>query len=232
MLLLCPSLKASARFCFWLSLLVISFGSVASTNGQSENLNQQQAVNAEKFFQDRIQTVFTTLVKEKHRFQNPAELKAFAESNLVDYWDIEATLLSMLGRTLWTELSSKQQMELLKEFKLTLTRYFMEAYGLYTGQPIALKQLMLNSDGSKGWLIINVEMDYLPDLQIDIKIKKHNEKWLFQDLRFHGLLYSSLKRDWYQGTLRQQGFDTLINQLKEKNDNFFNQLQLAKVGIH
>ncbi|NVK74105.1 MAG: hypothetical protein HWE24_11530, partial [Oceanospirillaceae bacterium] len=47
----------------------------------------------------------------------------------------------------------------------------------------------------------------------------------FRDIRFQGIRYTYMKRDYYQTTLQESGIDALVAELDSKNRQFFQALK-------
>lgn len=181
-----------------------------------------------QFFETQLHEVFNELKQKPEQYQQASKLRQLAEEYIVDFWDVDATLLAMVGRSRWEPLSSQQKKALRLAFRDTLTRYFMEAHQYYSGQPVTLQSIQLNNEGDKGWLTIAIELDYMPDLTVDLSLIKQNQQWMFRDIRFKGIRYTRMKRGYYQGMLEEFGFDKLLADLNEKNEAYFSALGLAE----
>ncbi|WP_144393564.1 ABC transporter substrate-binding protein [Pleionea sediminis] len=180
--------------------------------------------DVEKVFEQQLESIFNELKSSPRKYQSATELKRLAEDKIISRWDIEATLLLMIGRSQWAALTDSQKTQLSRSFSDTLTRYFMEAYGFYDGQTVALSSVKLNNDRTKGWVSINIELDYMPDLVVDLSIVNRSERWLLRDVRFQGIHYTHMKRDYYQGMIQKFGVEKLVADLNKKNRDYFSAL--------
>jgi ABC-type transporter MlaC component len=191
----------------------------------NNNLEQQLTEQ----FNAQLHRLFQQLASPPEAEVQSKWLLQLAETEIIRHWDIESTLLGMVGRTQWQALSREQQQALSESFKLTLIRYFMEAYQYYDGQKVRLEGVQLNAAQNKGWLKLVIDLDYVPDLTVDLSLIRRGDQWLFRDLRFQGIAYTRLKRGYYQSRLKQQGVQQLISELDAKNLSFFEQLGLKEV---
>ncbi|NVK49911.1 MAG: ABC transporter substrate-binding protein [Cyclobacteriaceae bacterium] len=192
---------------------------LASFNARSEEQSPQA------FFEQQLFEVFSELRARPEYYQSLDTLVPLAESYIINHWDIEATLLALVGRTQWEPLTQAQKLALQQAFRETMLRYFIEAYAYYDDQPVTLTEVALNESGDKGWLRIAIEIEYAPDIPIDISIAKHDGQWKFRDIRFQGIRYTYMKRDYYQTTLQESGIDALVAELDSKNKQFFHALK-------
>jgi len=179
------------------------------------------------FFDQRLNEVFSKLRENPENYKNLDTLVPLAEEYILNHWDIDATLLAMIGRTHWESIASNDKVALNQAFRTTMLRYFLEAYSYYDGQPVELTDVSLNKAEDKGWLRINIVLDYAPDIPVDISIAKKDGQWLFRDIRFQGIRYTYMKRDFYQGTIEDKGVSGLIDSLNQKNLHFFQVLEQA-----
>ncbi|NVJ60855.1 MAG: ABC transporter substrate-binding protein [Gammaproteobacteria bacterium] len=181
-------------------------------------------------FKSQLDSLFNSLrtTHQKSDFQ-PEKIRHLAEEHILNRWDVEGTLLLMIGKSLWEDMTNNQQLSLKEEFKLTLLRYFMEAYAYYDGQNVHFEKLILNKDQNKGWVGISIELQYAPDMPVEFNIiQSKSGDWLFRDIRFQGIQYSKMKRNYYQNKISEIGVSGLINELAQKNEAFFAETGLSK----
>ena len=200
----------------WLSLLLFSFYLPCALSVKTDN--------AGTVFQQRVDT----LQQKLKLWQNPSalQLKQLAESQVLEYWDIQGSIIALIGRSQWTALAENKKIELSNAFKNTLIRYFMEIYGYYMGQRIRIDQTQLNPSGDKGWVRLMIDMDYLPEFPVDVKVVKSDKIWKYQDIRVQGISYVQMKRNYFSETIKKQGVSYLITELNKKNLAFFRQRKL------
>jgi ABC-type transporter MlaC component len=177
-------------------------------------------------FQQRVDALHQVLKQKSTKLATPVELKQAAKQHITDRWDLDSSLIGMLGKTLWKTLAAEDQTQLQDALADTLTRYFMEAYDYYSGQPIGLKEVALNSKGTKGWLRLNVEIEYAPDISIDIAVVRRQDQWLYRDVRVQGISYLTLKRGHYQALVEEGKVKQLIAELNDKNTSYFQEVGL------
>nr|WP_256489340.1 ABC transporter substrate-binding protein [Pleionea sp. CnH1-48] len=158
---------------------------------------------------------YIKLPKRSHSVAIP-----IVENNILKHWDVEGSLVLLIGRAKWDDLEPGNQNKLKKAFETTLTRYFLEALAYYQGQPIRVSSVTLNEKKTRGWLRVLVEIDYLPSFPIDLKVVNKEQKWLLQDIRVQGIRYSKMKRNWYSEQLKVS-INHLIAELENKNNSFF-----------
>ncbi len=210
--------KVKFHSILFISLLAVLFIGPVSAMSVKEQLSLQYGAH--------INRLFTSLTSNPQLASQPEWLMQLAEKEIISHWDIDSTLLAMIGRTQWQGLEEVDQKALQQSFKLTLIRYFMEAYSYYDGQTVRLESLQLNDTQNKGWLKLLIELDYMPDMTVDLSLIKQDERWLFRDLRFQGISYTRMKRGFYQSMLKEKGVKQLIAELDAKNRSFFQQLGL------
>ena len=208
------------------SILVLWCGALTADQSLESELradfSAKLALLVQEMNQQRVKPLHEKDIRVIHRL---------AKKEIVELWDAKSTLLGLIGRSSWNQLTAEHQSQLEHAFRETMTRYFMEAYAYYSGQPIEIKAIKLNKKRTKGWLQLEVKLDYLPDFQVDVGITRRENQWLYRDIRVQGISYISLKRQYFQGTIANQGVEGLIADLVEKNRNFFAQFpKLAAKG--
>ena len=75
-----------------------------------------------------------------------------------------------------------------------------------------------------GWIQVLMESSLIPDIVLDVLIKQTEPEkgtWQAVDIRFKGITYVSVKKHSFRETIEEQGIDTLINDLKRKNREYF-----------
>lgn len=211
-------IRAKLLCSLFVSLLAVLFIRPVGADTVKEQLTHQ--------YDSHLNRLFSSLTSNPELASQPKWLMQLAEKEIVSHWDIDSTLLAMIGRTQWQRLNETDQKALQQSFKLTLIRYFMEAHSYYDGQTVRLDSLQLNQTQDKGWLKLLIELDYMPDMTVDLSLIKQDDRWLFRDLRFQGISYTRMKRGFYQSMLKEKGVKQLIAELDAKNRSFFQRLGL------
>ena len=196
-----------------LFLLIAGFWAIAPVSANEGSVGE--------LVQERIEDLMSHIQQLKKEKVALSQLKAMAQKKLIDNWDVQGSLVSLVGKSRWGLLSADKQKQLIQEFQSTLTRYFIEVYSHFDDQRVYYDKLKLNKNYNKGWAKVIVSADYLPDFAIDIKIVNKNKQWMYQDIRVHGVSYLKMKRSYYSNTLDKQGADHLIAELRKKNVSFF-----------
>jgi len=83
--------------------------------------------------------------------------------------------------------------------------------------------VVVNQQGTLGWVQVRMQSPILLDLNLDLLIKRtDNANWKAVDVRFKGITYVSIKKHEYRDIIEKNGVTALIETLNQKNAEFFN----------
>ncbi|MHC9510127.1 MlaC/ttg2D family ABC transporter substrate-binding protein [Kangiella sp. M94] len=206
-----------------LSLLVLLwlFSQPANASLDKQSLKQ--------FFQHKLDTI-NDFMQENHKkaLQTPSLLMTFVDSELLTVWSAKNTIRAMLGAERWSKLTVEQESELIKAYEETMRRYLYEVMRQYQGQIATVDSIRLNSKQNKGWLTVVLNSSSLPDLSIDLKIYKEGTAWTIYDFSFQGISFIKMKQNYFQSTFDEVGFEGVLTDLNNKNEEFNKKIKVAK----
>ena len=131
----------------------------------------------------------------------------------------------MIGSKSFKSLAEKTQSKFVAAVEKTLIRYAFDGIDSYSGQQFQLVDVAISDSGKMGWVQVLMESQILPDLNLDILVKRNKTGvWKAVDVRFKGITYVAVKKYQFKKILEKQGAGALIASLNEKNNSFFGAL--------
>ena len=157
--------------------------------------------------------------------KDPSAYQAFLDQYVRPYWDVSSTSRALIGGKNFIGLDKQHQLKLVDAVDKTLVRYAFEGIDFYSGQQFTLVDVAISDSGKMGWVQVVMKSKILPDLNLDILVKRNNEgNWTAVDVRFKGMTYVAVKKYQFKNILEKQGVGALIASLNEKNNKFFSEL--------
>ena len=153
---------------------------------------------------------------------NPVAYYDFIASTVINLWDSSSTTRALLGKSHYTKLSDQQRLSLIAAVDQTLVRYAFEGLESYGGQAFRVADVVVNEKQGMGWVQVLMESPIIPDINLDILIKRTEANaWQAVDIRVKGITYVAIKKHKYREILEEQGFNALMDNLTDKNTDFF-----------
>jgi ABC-type transporter MlaC component len=155
--------------------------------------------------------------------QNPSAYADFINTRVKSSWDVASTTSALIGKPRFLALAPVEQSSLVAAVDRTLMRYAFEGLEHYTAQSFDVVDVVVNQQGTLGWVQVRMQSPILLDLNLDLLIKRtENANWKAVDVRFKGITYVSIKKHEYRDIIEKDGVTALIETLNQKNAEFFN----------
>jgi ABC-type transporter MlaC component len=155
--------------------------------------------------------------------QNPSAYADFINTRVKSSWDVASTTSALIGKPRFLALAPVEQSSLVAAVDRTLMRYAFEGLEHYTAQIFDVVDVVVNQQGTLGWVQVRMQSPILLDLNLDLLIKRtDNANWKAVDVRFKGITYVSIKKHEYRDIIEKNGVTALIETLNQKNAEFFN----------
>ena len=153
---------------------------------------------------------------------NPVAYHAFVTSTVVNLWDSSSTTRALVGKKHYIKLSDQQRRSLIDALDETFIRYAFEGLKSFGGQVFRVTDVVVNEKQGMGWVQVLMESPIIPDINLDILIKRNDANaWQAVDIRVKGITYVAIKKHKYREILEEQGFNALMDNLTDKNTDFF-----------
>lgn len=195
------------------------------SNANTKPINE--AVDGKARVWEQFEKLFGSVTEQLSNHQqmyinNPVAYHEFLSSTVVELWDSSSTTRALLGKAHYSNLSEEQRLTLVDTVDQTLIRYAFEGLESYGDQEFKVDDVVVNEDQGMGWVQVLMESPVLPDINLDILIKRNSaDIWRAVDIRVKGVTYVAIKKRKYREILEEQGFSALINNLKNKNTEYF-----------
>ena len=208
------------RFLWAITMLLTSSVVVASAEPQSLEAEEQRV-------ESRFVPLFSVVTEQLSTRQadyllDPSAYNRFIDTNVKSLWDTSSTTSALIGKTRFKGLMADDRQALVAAVDDTLLRYAFEGLENYGGQVFEVVDVVVNKGGTMGWVQVLMESPIIPDLHLDLLIKRTSEgNWRAVDVRFKGITYVSIKKHEFREIIEEQGVSALIDSLNSKNRDYF-----------
>ena len=147
---------------------------------------------------------------------NQDKIFALAEEKILPNFNFDRVSRLVLGKN-WTKATPDQKAAFQTEFRTLLLRTYATALSKYKNQTIEYKPLRL-SDGANTAAVKTVILQ--PGGQpiaVDYALEKQSDAWKVYDIVIEGVSLVTNYRGQFTQEIRQNGLDSLIKKLAEKN---------------
>ncbi len=147
---------------------------------------------------------------------NQDKIFALAEEKILPNFNFERISRLVLGKN-WTKATPDQKNSFQKEFRTLLLRTYATALSKYKNQVIEYKPLRL-ADGANTAAVKTVILQ--PGGQpvaVDYALEKQADAWKVYDIVIEGVSLVTNYRGQFSQEIRQNGLDSLIKKLADKN---------------
>ena len=181
----------------------------------------KQSVTAE--FEQLFVSVTDQLSNRQEKYiKDPIAYHAFLMSTVVELWDSSSTTRALLGRKHYESLTKEQKSALISAVDDTLIRYAFEGLESYSGQVFKVDDVVINEEKGMGWVQVLMVSPVIPDINLDLLIKRTPQgDWEAVDVRVKGITYVAIKKHGYREIFEEKGFDSLLVNLSDKNNEYF-----------
>ena len=174
-------------------------------------------------FEQLFVSVTDQLSSRQEKYINdPIVYHAFLMSTVVELWDSSSTTRALLGEKHYESLAKEQKSALISAVDETIIRYAFEGLESYSGQVFMVHDVVINEDKGMGWVQVLMVSPVIPDINLDLLIKRTPQgDWRAVDVRVKGITYVSIKKHGYREIFEEKGFDSLLVNLSDKNNDYF-----------
>ena len=200
-------------------MVISSLVSAAPVYADSEQAIRTQFSNLFKLITQELSTSQAIYLRDAQAYE------AFIDARVKSSWDVASTARALVGKSVFDTLAPEIRQSLVNAVDRTLVRYAFEGLDKYSGQTFDVVDLVVNQEAGMGWVQLLVQSPLIPDVNLDLLIKRNlSKEWKAVDIRFQGITYVMIKKREYRAIIEQQGIATLIEQLVQANQAFFNNL--------
>ena len=167
------------------------------------------------FLKDSVEEISLLVSKYKERFETDDEfLREKMNSTVMPKLDIKLMSKIILGKKIWTNLSTSQKEDFVEAFKYRMTSTYMKSITAFDGE----KVVFLPYEPGKRENIAYVKSKYLipgGDIAVDYRLIKKSEEWKVYDIIFDGISLMKNYRADFREHVSQNGIESLITSLRE-----------------
>ena len=167
------------------------------------------------FLKDSVEEISLLVSKYKERFETDDEfLREKMNSTVMPKLDIKLMSKIILGKKIWTNLSTSQKEDFVEAFKYRMTSTYMKSITAFDGE----KVVFLPYEPGKRENIAYVKSKYLipgGDIAVDYRLIKKSNEWKVYDIIFDGISLMKNYRVDFREHVSQSGIDSLITSLRE-----------------
>ncbi len=196
------------------SILMTSLAISSASAANGDNGDEPALDSAHAVVHDLQQSLLQVMREGEQQLGYPGRV-AFLTPVVDRTHDIEMIIKTILGATFWHELDQAQQDLIIETFRqLSIATYagqfkqyneeqfkFLEQRDLPRDQKLVRSQLIKGDGGT-------VNFDYV--------LHRPVEHWMIINILFDGVSDLAIKRSEYRSIMQREGFQSLIDMLKEK----------------
>ncbi len=167
------------------------------------------------FLKDSVEEISLLVTKYKDRFETDEEfLRGKMNSVVMPKLDIILMSKIILGKKIWTDLSTSQKDDFVEAFQYRMTSTYMKSITAFDGE----KVVFLPYEPGKRENIAYVKSKYLipgGDIAVDYRLIKKSDKWKVYDIIFDGISLMKNYRADFREHVSESGIESLIISLRE-----------------
>lgn len=159
-----------------------------------------------------------TIVKTDKDIQsgNQQKIYAVAEEKILPNFDFERVCRMVLGKN-WRSATPEQQTAFKKEFRSLLLRTYASALGKYRDQVIEYKPLRMDAGATNATVKTQIIQNGGQPIAVDYSLAKATDGWKVYDIVIENVSLVTNYRSQFSNEIRQNGLDSLIKKLADKN---------------
>ena len=192
------------KYLFLSFLLSLSFTSIAE-DGPLE------------LVQKTADDVLSVLKSDQSLQEDKEKIYQLAEEKILPNFDLDRISMLVLGKA-WRKINEDQQKKFKVEFKTMLLRTYAVALGKYKDQEIDFKPLRMEPTDNKVTVKSQIIQDGAQPISVDYTLAKKDDAWKVFDIVIEGVSLVTNYRSQFASEIKNNGIDSLISKLIEKNN--------------
>jgi phospholipid transport system substrate-binding protein len=193
---------------FFIALSLVCFSSVAL------------AIEAPDALVKRTAEDVLAIVKADADIQagDQAKIFALAEEKILPNFNFERVSRLVLGKN-WTRATVEQRAGFQREFRTLLLRTYATALSKYKDQKIEFLPLRMVDDAKTASVKTKIIQEGGQPIAVDYSLAQEDNTWKVYDIVIEGVSLVTNYRGQFSQEVRQNGLDSLIKKLANKNAN-------------
>lgn len=147
---------------------------------------------------------------------NQEKIFALAEEKIVPNFNFERVSRLVLGKN-WTKATPEQKTAFQTEFRTLLIRTYASALSKYKNQTIEFKPMRMADGATTASVKTLIIQPGGQPIAVDYTLEKQPEAWKVYDIVIEGVSLVTNYRSQFAQEIRQNGLDSLIKKLADKN---------------
>ena len=160
--------------------------------------------------------VLTVLKADDSIQQDKEKIYKLAEEKILPNFDLDRISMLVLGKT-WRKINEDQQQQFKSEFKTMLLRTYAVALGKYKDQEINFKPMRMEPTDKQATVKTQIIQDGAQPISVDYTLAKKDDEWKVFDIVIEGVSLVTNYRSQFASEIKNNGIDSLITKLAEKN---------------
>ena len=145
-----------------------------------------------------------------------AKIFALAEEKILPNFNFDKVSRLVLGKN-WTKATPEQKTAFQNEFKTLLIRTYATALSKYKNQTIEYKPLRMAEGAATASVKTAILQPGGQPIAVDYSLEKKVDTWKVYDIVIEGVSLVTNYRSQFAQEIRQNGLDSLIKKLGDKN---------------
>jgi len=170
-----------------------------------------------KLVQETSDKVLAKVISRKDELnKSPGEIVALVNDIVVPQFDFIRMSRLVLGKY-WRRASNDQKDDFVEQFRTLLVRTYAIALLNYSGQSIVYLPMHEHAGATEVTVNTEVRDDGAPSIPINYRLYLKDENWQVYDIVIDNISLVSNYRTGFSNKIRRKGLNSLIVQLKKKN---------------
>ncbi len=159
-----------------------------------------------------------SVVKNDKEIQagNQERIFALAEEKIMPNFNFERVSRLVLGKN-WTKATPEQKTAFQAEFRTLLLRTYATALSKYKDQTVEYKPFHMQDDANTASVKTMILQPGGQPIAVEYTLAKQTDSWKVYDIVIEGVSLVTNYRGQFAQEIRQNGLDSLIKKLAEKN---------------
>ena len=147
---------------------------------------------------------------------NLEKMFSLAEEKIIPNFNFDKVCRLVLGKN-WTKATPEQKTAFQAEFRSLLIRTYTTALSKYKNQTVEYKPLRMVDGASSATVKTLILQPGGQPIALDYSLEKYTEAWKVYDIVIEGVSLVTNYRGQFTQEIRQNGLDSLIKKLTDKN---------------
>lgn len=147
---------------------------------------------------------------------NQQKIFALAEEKILPNFNFDRVSRLVLGKN-WTKATPEQKTAFQAEFRTLLLRTYATALSKYKNQVIEYKPFRLDDGATSATVKTSILQPGGQPISVDYALEKQGDTWKVYDIVIESVSLVTNYRSQFAQEIRQNGLDSLIKKLADKN---------------